>query len=273
MLSTTSPSNSTPVATSKQVAATHVVFLILAAVVYFGVAKCEFASIQTMAGMSQCLAMVLLAMQVLGRQNMEGVSFGSLGLHALAFAFRLSSTTWLNGYLPVDASGDWLYQAFDVISLLLALRMMVHLTVQASQVGRKSQLREAYDVVGVLCVALVLGALFHANMDKRPLFDTFWMASVFLASAAMLAQLSALRTPAEVVSSASKHCGPLAGNALAAMAISQVLSGIYMWHARNDMTLNEWIEGFNHASWAVLAAHAVPLILTCDFSQDMHMET
>merc|ERR1719498_334588 len=97
--------------------------------VYYFVAECEFACIQTMAGMTQCLAMVFLAMQIFGANRSQtasapeahGLSANSLVLHSIAFACRLSSTTWLNGYLPVDASGDWIYQAFDVLALLIAV--------------------------------------------------------------------------------------------------------------------------------------------------------
>merc|ERR1719263_1049374 len=98
-------------------------------------------------------------------------------------------------------------------------------------------------------------------MNKRPLFDVMWMASVFLASAAMVPQLRVLRAAATKPSQLASH-------ALSAMAMAQILSGIYMWYARNDMTCDEWIKGFNHSTWAVLVAHLLPVVVTCDFSLD-----
>lgn len=246
-------------ASTKQVAIAYGVFLASAGAVYFGVADREFASIQTMAGMSQCLAMILLAMQIRGG-SIEGVSLNALVLHAAALACRLSSTTWLNGYLPVDASGDWIYQAFDVIALVIAARLVAHLTAREPS-GSALARREIVSAVPVLFIALAMAALLHANMDKRPLFDILWMAGVFLASAAMVPQLLALRA-------LPPKANPLAGHALSVMTMAQVLSAIYMWHARNDMTCDPWFEGFNHSPWAVLTAHVLPLLITCDFSQD-----
>lgn len=236
------------------------VFLATAATVYFLVADRQFASIQTMAGMSQCLAMVLVAIQVFVNKKLEGISVNSLTLHALAFACRLSSTTWLNGYLPIDASGDWIYQAFDVLSLLLALRLLAYLMSSSSRGSYRTKV-DVPAVMTVFFVAFLFALVLHANMDKRPLFDTLWMTSVFLASAAMMPQLLALRA-------LTSRATPLSGHALIVMATSQVLSAIYMWHARNDMTCYQWIEGFNHSAWAVLLAHVLPVLAICDFSQD-----
>merc|ERR1719456_2166989 len=44
------------------------------------------------------------------------------GLYACSFAFRLSSTLWLTGYLPSDTIADhWLCQLMDLVSLFCCL--------------------------------------------------------------------------------------------------------------------------------------------------------
>merc|ERR1719491_2419183 len=67
--------------------------------------------------MVQCLAVVLLALQMVSTGSAAGISSRALSLDALAICCRLSSTLWLNGYLPVDASGDYVFQAVDICSL------------------------------------------------------------------------------------------------------------------------------------------------------------
>merc|ERR1719287_234960 len=67
--------------------------------------------------MVQCLALVLLGLQMISSGSASGISARALSLDALAICCRLSSTLWLNGYLPVDASGDHLFQAIDICSL------------------------------------------------------------------------------------------------------------------------------------------------------------
>merc|ERR1719183_1729538 len=67
--------------------------------------------------MVQCLAVVLLGLQTISTGGASGISAKALSLDALALCCRLSSTLWLNGYLPVDASGDYVYQIVDICSL------------------------------------------------------------------------------------------------------------------------------------------------------------
>mmetsp|Transcript_30939 Transcript_30939/g.49798 ORF Transcript_30939/g.49798 Transcript_30939/m.49798 type:complete len:261 (-) Transcript_30939:80-862(-) len=248
-------------ATSTQATKIYEVFVAIAALVYFTIAECSFSSILTMAGMSQCLSLVFLARH----DSVQGISALSLVLQILHLACRLSSTVWLNGYLPYDATGDWLYQSVDAISLFLALGILVRFMVAASDC-RREKLSEAWLAVPVFCVCLTLGVSLHSNMDKRPLFDALWMAGVLLSSAATIAQFSALSK----TSSLAKDDGAqlLPGHALAAATLSHIFSVIYMWHARNDMRCDEWVEGFNHASWLVLAAHVMPLLFVCDFMQE-----
>jgi len=43
------------------------------------------------------------------------------------------------------------------------------------------------------------------------------------------------------------------------------LSGIFLWNCRAQITSAPWIEGINHAPWAILGVHAVHLALMLDF--------
>merc|ERR1719389_1375176 len=56
------------------------------------------------------------------------------------------------------------------------------------------------------------------------------------------------------------------GHYIAMMAVSRVLSGTFMWHARFDITCEPWLDGVNHAVWAILGAHAMHLVFLADFT-------
>ncbi len=58
----------------------------------------------------------------------------------------------------------------------------------------------------------------------------------------------------------------MASHFVAVMAFSRVLSGTYMWYAHSEITCEPWIGDFNHAGYAILAAHAVHLLLLGDFA-------
>merc|ERR1719401_2485473 len=106
--------------------------------------------------MLQCLAFALLAVQTIASGSARGISARALALDALALCCRLSSTTWLNGYLPVDASGDWFYQAVDACSLMLVLWLLHQLLV----VQRSSYQSEedSFPVLPMTLVAFIFAA-------------------------------------------------------------------------------------------------------------------
>eukprot|EP00435_Cladocopium_sp_Y103_P026110 s1482_g6.t1 len=136
--------------------------------VYHFVANGEFSSILTMAQMIQCLAFVLLVIKSCSQGSVAGISGKSLALEALAFACRLSSTTWLNGYLPVDASGDFVYQAVDLCSLLLVLSLLYR--AYLSHRWSYEEEADSLPVLPMVAVCFLLAALLHADMNSRPLF-------------------------------------------------------------------------------------------------------
>lgn len=240
-----------------QVSAAYLILLVGVGMVYHYVAAGEFSSILTMAVMFQCLAVALLAMHVLSKGSAQGISARALGLEALSFACRLSSTTWLNGYLPVDASGDLIYQAVDMCSLLIVIWLLYHVLVE-----RRSSYEADVDslpVVPMAVGALALAALLHADMNSRPVFDTLWMTGLFVGVVAVLPQLWLISRSGGVIQACEGHY-------IAMMAVSRVLSGTFMWHARYDITCAEWVEGWNHAVYAILIAHALHLLLLGDFA-------
>merc|ERR1719321_1117155 len=77
--------------------------------VFHQIAEQEFSSVLTMSVLSQSLA---------------GISGKTMILQALSLCFRLSSTLFLDGYLPLDKTGDMMYQMVDVCSLMMVLHIL-----------------------------------------------------------------------------------------------------------------------------------------------------
>jgi len=241
---------------SPTILATYGFFLLGALSVHHLIAEGEFSSILTMSVMCQCLAFALLALQVISVGNADGISTRALSLDALALACRLSSTLWLNGYLPMDASGDWVFQAIDICSLML----VVGLLCSVLRTGRSEEMREKDSLpVGSLTVgSFALAFVLHADMNSRPIFDSLWMAGLFLSTVSILPQLWLIvRTGGKVQAFTSHH--------IATLAFSRMLSGVFMWYARHDITCQPWVEGYNHAIWAILGTHLVHVVLLADY--------
>merc|ERR1719359_1945604 len=79
----------------------------------------DFSFVIALGGGAQTLGFFLLLHKMKTQKSCAGISSKSLQMYVLMLAFRLNSTCMKNGYLPIDATGDWAYQAFDVTSLIL----------------------------------------------------------------------------------------------------------------------------------------------------------
>merc|ERR1719197_1851229 len=235
----------------------YAVFVTVAVLIYHWIAEGEFSAILTLSAIFQCLAFCLLGVQSLSSGSAHGISAKSLQLDALALACRLSSTTWLQGYLPYDQTGDYLYQCFDALSLGMVL-WLLHRVMRVQ--------RETYDsdedglpAMPFAAASLFLAGLLHGDLDDRPIFDTLWMCGLFISAVAVLPQLWMMTHRRGSIPALTSHF-------VAVMAISRVLSGTYMWHAHSEITCEPWIGNFQHAGYAILAAHTVHLMLLADFA-------
>jgi len=235
---------------------TYGIFIFSAGAVWHLVADGEFSAILTVSVMVQCLAVFLLGMQMLSTGSASGISAQALKLDALAICCRCSSTLWLNGYLPVDASGDYAYQLFDICSLVL-LAWVLHQTMVVNR-GSYQADEDSLPILPMTTGAFVLACLLHGNMNGRVIFDTLWMTGLFVSTVAVLPQLWLITRTGGCIEALTSHY-------IAAMAASRALSGVFMWHAHSDLTCDPWIGDFNHTGWAILAAHLLQMLLIGDF--------
>jgi len=236
----------------------YVAFAALAIFIFDKIAEHDVSSILTVANVFQCLAFALLTWQACAFQNVRFISVKSLQLDALAIVSRLASTTWLQGYIPVDVTGDFLYQALDAASLVMLLWLLYH--VEKQQQNTQEADEDNFPLAYITLAAFILAALFHGDLNDRPFWDTIWMFGLNIAVVAVVPQLwlmmrSRLRVP------------PLTCHFVAVMAFSRMLSGYYMWDVHDELTCDPCFGGFASATaTAVLAAHLVHLVLLGDFA-------
>jgi len=240
----------------KHVIAVYVFFLGLILAMHHLVANGEFSSIMTMSVMIRCLGSALLTIQSVSSGSAAGISARALGLDAFALCCQLSSTLWLQGYLPVDASGDWVFQTFEVCTLMLVVGLLYHVLLQQKDSYQAEA--DSCPAVPLLLLSFILAVIFHADLNERPVFDTLWMTGLFADVVAVLPQLW-------LIARTGGRAQALTSHYIAAMACSRVFSGLFMWAARDDITCVEWISGFNHGLWAILGAHVLHFVFIADF--------
>merc|ERR1719379_1841848 len=103
--------------------------VLLAFTIFHHLADGMWTCILTISALMQCLGVALLCMQIFFGGSVEGISAGALTLDAITLGLRLSSTVFMSGYLPLDASGDYVYQLLDVCSLFMTLWLLYRVLV------------------------------------------------------------------------------------------------------------------------------------------------
>jgi len=224
---------------------------------YHFVAEREFSSILTMAVIAQAMAIASLCIQVLWSKSAAGISVSSLMLDGLAVVLRMPATMWSYGYLPVDSSGDYVYQTVDFCTLTMILFLLHRVQVRERRTYQSSE--DSFQIKPLVLFCFCLAAVFHGNAADNPVFDTCWMAGLFVGAGAVLPKLWLLTQSGGTTHAMTCHY-------IAGMGMSRALSGLFMWEAREDITCFVWVTGFNHAIVFVLLAHAVHLLLLCDFA-------
>jgi len=244
-----------PFAINSNVLMAWVGFAMLGLWTYHEFAQKEFTSILTLSVIAQTLSFVLLRLQISSSKSVAGISGKCLIMHVAKLCCRLGTTLWLDGYLPTDKSGDWIYQVGDVASLLMVLQILF--CVQVSHKASYQAAEDTFDVRNLMMGAFLLAVLVHPSMNAWAPFDILWAAHLYIDALCMVPQLWML----------SKAKGQVAGmtaHYIAATLLSNILSFLFWFFASPELA-EEGQTGFNIAGFAVNGAHVVQVLLLLDF--------
>jgi hypothetical protein len=229
-------------------------FVGIAVLAYQFIGEGRFSSILTISAIFQCLAFCLLVVHAVSKESVNGISAKSLQLEAFALSCRLSTTVWLEGYVPTDHTGDFLYQCIDALSLSLVLGLLYRVRKASDRTNEVDA--DSLPVIPFMAGSVVIACLCHGNIMTWQIFDAIYMCGLYVGILAVVPQLwlmtktGGAKTPA------------LASHFIAVMAFSRILSGSYMWYAAKEIDCVPWVGHFNHAAFATLAAHGVHLAIT-----------
>merc|ERR1719261_1641703 len=235
-------------------------FIIAAGIVYQTHDDVGLSTCLTLSVGIQLFALLCLTWQVRLQGGVQGISKGSLTMQCLVYGLRLSSSTWLKGYIPTDSTGDGLYQFMDIATLGLAI-YLIHCcinTYQGSYQWELDNLQIKLLVMACGCLAVLV----HPDLNDRPIFDIAWTASLYIDSVAMLPQLWMMTRSGGTLL--------LTAHYVAAMALSRLLNFVFWFHGYAELALLpeegeegalETQEGSNVAGYAVVVAHVVQLAL------------
>ena len=126
--------------------------------VHHFIADGAFSSVLTMSVFAQCLSFGLVLLQVLGSQSVAGISGRTMVMQAIMLCLRLSSTLFMDGYLPLDKTGDHVYQIADICTLLMVLKVIhcIHRTHRHTYNQEQDSMDVKNMVIGCVLLAVVV---------------------------------------------------------------------------------------------------------------------
>jgi len=217
----------------------------------------SYSSVLTFGAGVQCFGFCTLLQRVWRYKSLAGISRKTVELYVAVLVMRLGSTLTRSGYLPVDRSGDWVYQAADLASLGLVLELLRQF--------RKPQLRQTYqeefdtmDVIKMIPGCVVMAVFIHGNLNDSFFFDSLWTCAMNIDTIAMLPQLWMLARIGGEVEGMTAHF-------IIAIMISRACSFSFWLYGYKELAAHSRRRGPNIAGWQLLGAHALQLVLSADF--------
>lgn len=213
----------------------------------------DFSAVLTLSAGVQALGLLLLVYKVHTTKTVAGLSARSLEMYLAFFLFRLSSTLFKNGYIPVDRSGDWVYQSADLLSLLMVMQLLF-----CCQVSHRSTYQHQLDTVEMwraIPACALLAIFVHGDLNANPFFDTVWTVSLNLDALALIPQLVMLYKAHDVAG--------LNAHYVFAVVVSRGLSFWFWFHGFSEVAPSK--GGANTAGWLIIAVHSIILLTCSDF--------
>merc|ERR1719262_890979 len=223
--------------------------------VYHFVAEQSFSSVLTLSAFCQCLSFTLIGMQIHSSRSVAGISGRTLLLQAIMLCLRLSSTLFMDGYLPLDKTGDHVYQIADICTLLMVLKIL-HCVYKTHR-HTYNVAEDSLDVKNMVIGCVLLAVMVHPSLNDWATFDIAWAASLYVDTVAMLPQLWMCNKLGSVP--------PYTAHYLAATLASKFFSAWFWYYgAENIARLSG--QGWACASAAmVVLAHVVQFLMLADF--------
>merc|ERR1719253_2402176 len=214
----------------------------------------DFSAVLTMGSGFQALGFLLLLQKIHVTDSVAGISSKTLEMYALMYALRLASTLNRNGYLPVDRSGDHVYQVVDTVSFLLVLQLLY--CVRYRNVRTYQSELDSLQIWCAVPACVLLGCCVHGHLDASFFYDSCWATALYLDTLVLMPQLWMLVMQ-------GGHVEALTSHYIAAYAVRAGCSLAFWWFGYTELRPED--GGINLAGYLCVAAHFIMLAVSADF--------
>ena len=241
----------------------HDEILIYAMFTVFAVAGVEiltdkiFSAMITVASAFHCLGFILLRRKVAKQGDVSGISSRTLLAYVLCYICRLYSTLQFNGYLPIDRSGDWLYQAVDILALCIVLSLL-HTMFTTHYVSWKESVEpvDTFPLSMFVVGCCVLALFVHPGLNNLFHADVSWTAGLYVEAIAMIPQLFMMTKQGGEVDAFASHF-------IACVFVSRFLMIIFWLASYEELKPHD--STYNFPGWGLMGAQFLQIAIFGDF--------
>jgi len=235
----------------------YMVYTIFAVIVWFGAKFFTdhiFSAMLTLSAAVQCLGFCLLRMKVRKQRNVSGISSRALQLYVVMYVARLNSTLRYNGYLPVDRSGDWVYQTCDLAALAVVVSLLFD--IHKTHANTYESDNDTCDIFWFLIASVVTAVLVHPELNNSVVPDVTWTLALYVESIAMVPQLYMLTKKGGEVETLASHY-------IACIFFARVLMLSFWWSSYVELQPKE--SDYNFPGYVVIGSQLTQVVIFGDF--------
>jgi len=212
----------------------------------------DFSFLLTLSSLVSVSSFLMMAVVVKTRKSAAGVSLKMMECYPLVFICRLCTILKFEAYLPMDKSGDWVYQVCEAAGLCLSIWIvyscrMTFKTTYDPEADKFNHLWIILPALGISCVA-------HPHLADFPPCDIAWAFALYLESVAVLPQF--------LMFLKERRTQPHTSHFLAAQALARLMSFIF-WTStffEGDLDHDHYLHKYA-AHWIVFVQLAQLLIM------------
>jgi uncharacterized protein with PQ loop repeat len=218
------------------------------------VSDLDWSVILTFGSIFQTLGWYALLHKIIKQRSVSGVSLHSVELFIVVYAVRLWTTIMKSGYLPVDSSGDGLYQAADLIGLAIACGIWKCLT--DTHRSTYNSHTDTLDLRKCLPCCVLVALLIHGDLNDCFIFDTLYYIAVNVETLALMPQLWMFANGDGQVDGMTSHF-------VVMQTFGRVCSLVFWWYGMTE--IGEFTT-YNVAGIYLVVALAAQVLQCLDFT-------
>ncbi|EDO07908.1 ER lumen protein retaining receptor family protein [Babesia bovis T2Bo] len=147
----------------------------------------NFSFLLTLSSLLSCLSFMVVTYCIESGKSCKGISLQTMFCYVVLLFSRLMAIVPYYGYLPADASGDFLYQSSEFVACCFAAYIVYLCAVKYKNTYEKEL--DTMSAAYILIPSFVMAMILHPSLNRSKFGDTAWAFALYVETFCVLPQL------------------------------------------------------------------------------------